>query len=122
MGDEEILNPQLFDLGFDNGGVSGGTEVDGDPPSPPTTCFSPVFSAKNSSGGSTPGLKDKNGRNETGMEVSSIFAPYSTALSVVIAIGMELLNFLRSCFLIRAFEKLWTFSSHLEVSDSNTSF
>jgi len=86
-------------LGYEPGvlGGSSGAEIGedadgggGGPPSPPTTCFSPVFSAKNSSagGGFFPGVdsgsKDKYSHNETGF---AFFAPYSTVLSVTIAIG-----------------------------------
>lgn len=52
-------------------------------PSPPTTCFSPLASS------SSPAVsgRSKNERvNETSLE-SSFFSPYSTALSVTIAIG-----------------------------------
>jgi hypothetical protein len=86
---EDDLSPSLFDLGYEGavGEEEGGS--DGNPPSPPTTCFSPVFSAKNSSSaGGPPGLKGSGSRgNETAFDVSNLFSPYSTALSVTIAIG-----------------------------------
>ena len=97
MGEEDPS--QLFELGFGMG--EGGSEDEsagsgpnsGNPPSPPTTCFSPVFSAKNSSspGSSSsssigpPGTKER--LNDTAFDVSNLFSPYSTALSVTIAIG-----------------------------------
>ena len=95
--DSTNSSPQLFDLGFGESSSvgEGGNGFDSEglniPPSPPTTCFSPVLSAKNSSSGSSSslgGLSSKDRQNDTAaFDVSNLFAPYSTALSVTIGIG-----------------------------------
>lgn len=51
------------------------------PPAPPTTCFSPLASSSSPKMGSAERL------NETVNIEPSFFSPYSTALSVTIAIG-----------------------------------
>ncbi|CAL8094811.1 unnamed protein product [Orchesella dallaii] len=81
-GDEIIEPPDSGIFSRTSGNQSSGL------PSPPTTCFSPLASS------SSPAVsgRSKNGRaNETSPLESSFFSPYSTALSVTIAIGCSLL-------------------------------
>ncbi|CAG7834562.1 unnamed protein product, partial [Allacma fusca] len=84
--EEELNNPQLFDLGYGETGDS----ANGNPPSPPTTCLSPLSSSSSTSGGGSSGQNVLDRGNETIVE-PSYFSPYSTALSATIAIGCSLL-------------------------------
>ncbi|OXA45880.1 Neuroligin-4, X-linked [Folsomia candida] len=63
------------------------------PPAPPTTCFSPLAASSSPSlGGKGTGGEGNNSSTTRREPVgSSFFAPYSTALSVTIAIGCSLL-------------------------------
>lgn len=76
-GDEIIEPPEVFRRA-NNSQTSG-------LPSPPTTCFSPLAS---SSSPAVSGRSKHERVNETSLG-PSFFSPYSTALSVTIAIGMN---------------------------------
>jgi len=89
-------SPHLFDVigyhtDFLDPQYSGRKFVDGESllPSPPTTCVSPLSSGSGLEGVNAAGstLADRNGNYSTGGIEPSYFSPYSTALSVTIAIG-----------------------------------
>lgn len=63
------------------------------PPAPPTTCFSPLAASSSPSlGGKGTGGEGNNSSTTRREPVgSSFFAPYSTALSVTIAIGKRII-------------------------------
>jgi len=69
------------------GGKVSGWNSSGSPPAPPTTCFSPLAS---SSSPSLPGRMGQSGGLNSSSIEPSVFSPYSTALSVTIAIGKVL--------------------------------
>ncbi|XP_035713030.1 neuroligin-4, Y-linked [Folsomia candida] len=101
-GDDPLLlqTPSILDmLGYRGSGYLDGMEsgqeenslnLPAHPSSPPTPCFSSLPASSSSS--SSPSMGGVEGFNFTGVpESSSFFAPYSTALSVTIAIGCSLL-------------------------------
>jgi hypothetical protein len=101
-GDDPLIHaPSILDImgyredfieasGVSEGRVSGlNSSGNRNPPAPPTTCFSPLAS---SSSPSIPGRMGHSDRlNDSSLE-PSFFSPYSTALSVTIAIGKILVS------------------------------
>jgi hypothetical protein len=76
---EELLESMQEGVGASSLNLSGAH-----PPAPPTTCFSPLASS------SSPSMTGKVGAerlNDSAVIEPSFFSPYSTALSVTIAIG-----------------------------------